>query len=184
MKGLPWPRISAGFDTGTNLLTGPLKGTEFADAFVRARTLLQAVMSDYQLYPGRSEPSAFIAGPVLKDGVTVGVAIVELGNSQVFRVFEDYSGLGETGETVVAMRTGDEMTFVAPTRFDPTSAFRLKIPIGQDLVGQACSAPSGEAGLRRGDSTTAASRWSPPGPTSRRTAGGWSSSRTWTRRST
>ncbi|WP_406699528.1 methyl-accepting chemotaxis protein [Singulisphaera sp. Ch08] len=130
IEGVPLASYQRGFDTGENLLTGPMKGTEFADAFVRARTLLQAVMSDYQLYPGRSQPSAFVAGPVMQNGISVGVAIVELGNAQVFRVFEDYSGLGSTGETVVAMRAGEEMTFVAPTRFDRTSAFRLKIPLG------------------------------------------------------
>lgn len=130
IEGTPLASYQRGFDTGTNLLTGPMKGTEFADAFVRARTLLQAVMSNYQLYPGRSQPSAFVAGPVMQNGISVGVAVVELGNAQVFRVFEDYSGLGETGETLVAMRTGEELIFVAPTRFDRTSAFRLKIPIG------------------------------------------------------
>jgi methyl-accepting chemotaxis protein WspA len=129
-EGAPLVSFRPGFDLGTNLLTGPMKDTELADTFTQARTLLQAVMSDYQLYPGRTEPAAFVGGPILRDGVPVGVAIVELGNSQVFRVFEDFSGLGETGETVVAMRIGDVMTFVAPTRFDRTSAFRLKIPLG------------------------------------------------------
>jgi methyl-accepting chemotaxis protein WspA len=131
-EGAPLVSYRPGFDMGTNLLTGPMKDTELADTFTRARTLLQAVMSDYQLYPGRTEPAAFVGGPILRDGVPVGVAIVELGNSQVFRVFEDFSGLGERGETVVAMRSGNDMIFVAPTRFDRTSAFRRKIPMNQN----------------------------------------------------
>lgn len=150
IEGTPLASHQSGFDLGTNLLTGPMKGTELADTFVRARTLLQAVMSDFQLYPGRTQPSAFVAGPVLKDGVSVGVAIVELGNTQVFRVFEDYSGLGESGETVVAMRTGEEMTFVAPTRFDRTSAFRLKIPMGETFSEGMQHAVRGQRGYGEG----------------------------------
>ncbi|AGA28994.1 methyl-accepting chemotaxis protein [Singulisphaera acidiphila] len=150
IEGTPLASYQRGFDTGTNLLTGPMKGTEFADAFVRARTLLQAVMSNYQLYPGRSQPSAFVAGPVMQNGISVGVAVVELGNAQVFRVFDDYSGLGETGETIVAMRTGEELTFVAPTRFDRTSAFRLKIPIGGALSESMQLAVRGKRGYGEG----------------------------------
>ena len=38
---------------------------------------------------------------------------LELSNEQVFRVFKDYSGLGETGEAMVAMRHGkDEFVYV------------------------------------------------------------------------
>jgi len=131
LDGAPLISFRPGFDVGTNILTGPMKGSEFADVFTRARTLLQAVMSDYQLYPGRTDPAAFVAGPILREGIPVGIAIVELGNDHVFRVFEDFSGLGETGETVVAMQTGNEMTFVAPTRFDRNSAFRRKVPMSR-----------------------------------------------------
>ena len=41
---------------------------------------------------------------------------LELGNREVFQTFTDYSGLGETGETVVASRDGDEMWFISPSR--------------------------------------------------------------------
>ena len=51
-------------DLGSNLLTGPLRDSELAEVFDRVRTLLQVEVSDYQMYPGRSEPAAFIAGPV------------------------------------------------------------------------------------------------------------------------
>jgi methyl-accepting chemotaxis protein WspA len=121
-----------GLDTGDSLLEGPLKQTEIADVFIRARTLLQAVLSDYQIYPGQTEPAAFIAGPVLGKETVEGIVVFELGNKQVFRVFDDYSGLGETGETLVAMRSGNEVIFVAPTRFDKSSAFRRRIAFGKE----------------------------------------------------
>jgi methyl-accepting chemotaxis protein WspA len=51
-------------DPGPNLTTGSLRDSELAEAFDRVRTLLQVDLSDYQVYPGRSEPMAFIVGPV------------------------------------------------------------------------------------------------------------------------
>ena len=78
--------------------------------FDRVRTLLQTEVSDYQMYPGRSEPAAFIASPIFNtQGRVVGFVALELNNEQVFRVFKDYSGLGETGEAMVAMRHGQRL---------------------------------------------------------------------------
>ena len=63
------------------------------------------------------EPAAFIASPVFNvHGRIIGFITLELGNQHVFRVFKDYSGLGSTGETLVVMRSGDELTFVAPPK--------------------------------------------------------------------
>ena len=118
---------------GSNLLSGPLKDSELAEVFDRVRTLVQIEVSDYQLYDRRTEPAAFIASPVFNDqNLIVAFVAMELGNHQVFRVFNDYSGLGETGETLVVMRSGDELTFVAPPRYEPESAFNIRIQMGSN----------------------------------------------------
>ncbi len=126
-----------GLDVGPTLESGPLKGTELAGAFRRSRALIQPVVADMQLYPGRSSASTFIVGPVFKDGITVGVVALELDGSTIFRTFNTYFGLGETGEAAIAMREGDEVTYVAPTRFNPSAAFkdrvRLGSPVGKDM---------------------------------------------------
>ena len=102
-------QLKADLDLGSNLLSGPLKGSELAEVFDRVRTLVQTEVSDYQMYPGRSEPAAFITGPVFNaQGRIIGFVALELANKQVFRVFHDYSGLGETGESMVAMRQGED----------------------------------------------------------------------------
>ena len=70
-------------DPGPNLLTGPLRDSGLAEVFDRVRTLLQVDMSDYQVYPGRSEPAAFIAGPVYDpEGRIGGYLAMELGNQR------------------------------------------------------------------------------------------------------
>jgi methyl-accepting chemotaxis protein WspA len=126
-------RLKADLDLGSNLLNGPLKDSELAEVIDRVRTLLQIEVSDYQMYPNRKEPAAFIAGPMFNtEGRIISFVALELGNQQVFRVFKDYSGLGETGETMVVMRVGEELTFVAPPRYEPDAAFRYRVRLGSD----------------------------------------------------
>jgi methyl-accepting chemotaxis protein WspA len=128
-------------------LNGPLKESELAEVFDRVRTLLQIEVSDYQMYPGRTEPAAFIASPVYNvEGLIIGYVALELGNQHVFRVFKDYNGLGSTGETMVVMRSGDELTFVAPPRIDPAAAFKYRVKLGSERSTAMQKAVQGQRG--------------------------------------
>jgi methyl-accepting chemotaxis protein WspA len=140
-------QLRAELDIGSNLLNGPLKESELAEVFDRVRTLLQTEVSDYQMYPGRSEPAAFIASPVFNlQGLIIGFVALELGNQHVFRVFKDYSGLGETGETMVVMRSGEELTFVAPPRNQPDAAFKYRVRLGSEKSTAMQKAVQGQRG--------------------------------------
>ena len=124
-------RVKADLNVGEKLLSGPLKGTELAEVFERSKMLLQSEVSDYQVYPGLTEPAVFIAHPVLKEGAVIGVIVLQIGNKEIYRVFGDYDGLGETGETVVATRKGDQLIFVSPLRHVRDAAFRTTVRIGE-----------------------------------------------------
>ena len=119
-----------GLEFGPGLETGPLRATELAGAFRRARALVQPVLSDMQIYPGRDAASTFVVGPVLGEGAIVGVVAMELEGSAIFRSFNTYFGLGETGDVTLAMREGDEITYVAPSRFNPSAAFKDRLRLG------------------------------------------------------
>ncbi|MGZ3303376.1 MAG: methyl-accepting chemotaxis protein, partial [Isosphaeraceae bacterium] len=123
--------VKADLNVGEKLLSGPLKGTELAEVFERSKMLLQSEVSDYQVYPGLTEPAVFIAHPVLKEGAVIGVIVLQIGNKEIYRVFGDYDGLGETGETVVATRKGDQLIFVSPLRHVRDAAFRTTVRIGE-----------------------------------------------------
>jgi methyl-accepting chemotaxis protein WspA len=126
-------RLKADIDVGPNLLQGPLRGSELADLFGRAKTLLQSVFADYQIYTGESQPLSFVAHPVLdENGLAVGVLVLQLSNDVIYGILNDYNGLGETGEVTAGLLNGDEITYVSPSRFDPDAAFRRKIKIGSD----------------------------------------------------
>ena len=125
-------QVKSGLNVGDNLLAGPLKGTELAEVFERARMLLQSEVSDYQVYPGLSEPAVFIAHPVLKEGAVIAVAVLHIGNGEIYRMFRDYDGLGETGETLAGSRKGDKLVFVSPRRLGSHSAFSQHARMGDD----------------------------------------------------
>lgn len=131
-------QLKPDLEVGSNLLNGPLKESELAEVIDRVRTLLQTEVSDYQMYDGRIEPAAFIASPVFgAQGRIVGFLAMELSNDQVFRVLKDYSGLGETGEAMVAMRYGkDEYIYVAPPRNSDEKALNYRGKI-RDVRGTA-----------------------------------------------
>ena len=135
-----------GLDVGSGLEAGPLKATELAGAFRRSRALIQPVLSDMQVYPGRAEATSFVVGPVLKDGVTVGLAALELDAAKTFESFNTYFGLGETGDATIAMREGDEITYVAPTRFNPSAAFKDRLRLGSSEGRDMQSAVTGNRG--------------------------------------
>ena len=122
--------LHPGPDMGKSLFTGPLKDTELAGVVDRARTLLQTDLSDYQVYPGEVKASAYTASPILKDGAVVGIVVIELDNEQVFSAFSDYSGLGQTGDSLVATKINETAVFVAPMRNDTEAAFKRVIEFG------------------------------------------------------
>jgi len=130
-------RLHDDLDLGANLKQGPLKDTELGNVFDRANLLLQAVFADLQLYPGQKDPLAFVAHPIFDEkGVNIGVVVLQLGNRQIQQILGDYNGLGATGDVVAAQLKGDEVTVVAPARFDPDAAFRRKARVGTpEMVG-------------------------------------------------
>ncbi len=140
-------QLTADLDIGPNLLTGPLRDSELAEVFDRVRTLMQVDLSDYQVYPGRSDPAGFIAGPVYDaEGRISGYLALELGNELVFQTFTDYNGLGETGETVVASRDGNEMWLISPTRHEEGAVSKLRLPFGTGKAVSMERAVRGERG--------------------------------------
>jgi len=122
-----------GEDLGSNLYTGPNKGTELARVFDRAKTLLVTEVSNFEYYATTNAPAAFIAAPVLQGGEVIGVVVLQMSNAEVYKVINDYTGLDTTGETVVGSRGDNDVVLVTPVRHDAFAAFRRRIPLGSPL---------------------------------------------------
>ena len=127
--------VRKGEDLGSNFYTGPNKDTALARVFDRARNLLETEVSDFEYYAATNEPAAFIAAPVVNGGVVIGVVVLQMSNAEVYAVVNDYTGLGQTGETIVGSRVESDVVMVTPLRHDPAAAFRRRIPLGSEIEG-------------------------------------------------
>jgi diguanylate cyclase (GGDEF)-like protein/PAS domain S-box-containing protein len=103
-------------DLGANLLTGPLRTTPLTKVVVDVRKTLTSQFSEYAWYAPSSAPAAFIASPVMEGNHLLGILAIQISSSSVNQLTKDYSGLGETGEIVIAKRQGDDALLVAPIR--------------------------------------------------------------------
>ena len=122
--------VKQGEDLGSSYLTGPYKDSELARVFLDARTLLSTEISDFDFYPATNEPAAFIGAPVIKDKAMIGVVAFQMNNEEVYRVVQDPTGAGRTGETVVAGIKDGQAVVMTPLRHDPDAAFRRRVAMG------------------------------------------------------
>lgn len=120
--------VSGGSELGQNLESGELEDTSLAYVFRRASTFLESDISNFDFYPPQGKPTAFIAAPAFNGRVVVGAVALEINNDDVFKIINDYTGLGRTGETVVGVVRDGGIVLLAPTRHDPDAAFK-RLPL-------------------------------------------------------
>jgi signal transduction histidine kinase len=117
-------------DFGTNVQTGPFKNTELANVFISTHSSMETRVSDFRYYPPSEGPATFIAAPILINGAVTGIVVFQVENKEAYALMQNYTGLGETGETLIGLKIGDEVVFANPLRHDPQAAFTRKIVIG------------------------------------------------------
>jgi PAS domain S-box-containing protein len=105
-------------DFATNLLTGPYKNENVAEAFKSARE--QITLVDFKKYaPSNMAPASFIAAPIENiAGEKLGVLILQLPLDQINIIMQERSGMGETGETYIV---GDDYFMRTDSRFQKES---------------------------------------------------------------
>jgi hypothetical protein len=55
--------------------------------------------------------------------------------AHVYKIIQDVTGLGTTGETLVAKKTGNEVLYLNPLRHNPNAALSMRIKMG-DKIGK------------------------------------------------
>jgi len=119
-------------DLGTNLNTGPYRDTPIAQAHREALALLDGQVTRARPYsPSGDKPAIFFVQPVIENGRPLGTLVLQLDLDRLIAVTTDLTGLGMTGETVLAQRDGDQALYVGPLRHIPDAAFRRLVPVAQ-----------------------------------------------------
>lgn len=89
-----------------------------------------------------------ISSPVLKrdTGKFIGVIAVRVYPRLIYDVTGDYTGLGESGESLLVQRRGNEVVFLNPLRHNATAALRLSYPLDSEIAIPAILAAEGGKG--------------------------------------
>lgn len=90
-----------------------------------------------------------IASPVLNrsTGKFIGALAVTVYPMLIYDVTGDYTGLGETGETLLVQRRGNYVIFLNPLRHNKSAALQLMFPLDSNLAQPAIHALNGENGI-------------------------------------
>lgn len=120
--------------------TGGLQG-EHSDKefFIRG---LRESSADIFFLDDQQKLGVYLSGPLYLDEHLLGVMVIESDVENIIELVNDYSGLGETGESILAKRddNGDAL-FLVPLRFDKQAALariikkeKLDYPMTQALL--------------------------------------------------
>lgn len=122
------------------------RDSALAKAFINAAKSLKIERSDFEYYPEDLKTSFFIAAPLIKEGF-VGAVVAEINSEGFNKLITDYTGLGTTGETIVALKKGNEAIVIGPLRFEAQAAFQRKITIGLSELLDVQAAVQGKDGF-------------------------------------
>ena len=100
------------------------------------------------------------------EGAFIGVIAFEVDMSNIYKLIQDVTGLGKTGEVLLGKKTGDEVVYLNPLRHDPEAVLKRSISIGGEHGGPVQKAVQGRKGAGhlidyRGKKVIAAWRYIP-----------------------
>ncbi len=119
-------------DLGTNLNTGPYRDSTLANAHRESIALLETQVTRALPYaPSAGRIAIFVVSPMFKDGKVIGSLAMQIDLAKLAAVTGDTTGLGNTGETVLAQLESDDVLYVSSLRHIPDAAFRYRVPLDE-----------------------------------------------------
>jgi diguanylate cyclase (GGDEF)-like protein/PAS domain S-box-containing protein len=117
-------------DLGTNLLYGPYRETELSAGFRQAMTFIHIDLTRFAPYaPSGDEVSAFIVAPILDAHRPIGALALQVNLATLMPVVSDRTGLGASGETVLAVQDGQSVRYTVPLERMPGPPFTHLVPL-------------------------------------------------------
>ncbi len=149
-------------DLGTNLRSGPYRDSQLAKGFNLALQNRQPRLSGFALYaPSENQPVAFVTTAVWNQDKIIGVLALRLDGHKLESVTADHTGLGRTGETVLAQRDGKEVFYTGPLRHAGNTAYRYRVPLeaAAPPMQQALAGANGNGFVRDYDGIDSVAAW-------------------------
>jgi PAS domain S-box-containing protein len=80
------------------------------------------------------------------NNVPIGIIAFEVDMTTVYKLVQDKTGLGETGESVMGKKVANEVLYLSPLRYEPNAALNKKITIGAGVAVPIQNAAQGKTG--------------------------------------
>lgn len=147
-----------GVDLGTNLLEGPYRLSNLADAYreVMSRNIVgEVVLADFAPYsPSIGNPAGWAVTPIAVDDVVVGALAIELPIDRINDVMTvagewEENGLGATGETYLVGRDGLMRSISRTLQSSPEDYESAAVSAGLPPVAAALSVRNGNTLLHQ-----------------------------------
>ena len=108
-----------------NVMISSYLPPQFKQVFRHSTTLLETQISDFILEPETRYPTAFLGAPIFHDNTLSGVIILRTQHNRLYELAQDLTGLGQTGEIIIAQKQSRGAVLLTPlrhdTRLDPNS---------------------------------------------------------------
>lgn len=119
-------------DLGTNISSGPYRYTVLSEGFHRSMEYLSTEFSAFGLYaPSGNIPAAFVVTPLLENTMPIGVLAMQINLEMYQPIVNDRTGLGESGETVLAQQNKDMAYFTTVLRYADNTSLDHKVSMGK-----------------------------------------------------
>lgn len=97
-----------------------LESSNVKEVFEYVMMFMSPQISHFSRIEGSDSLGFYLAAPVLNEGKLVGVIALQIDASYIFKITQDYTGLGYSGETLIATKdANNEMVVINPTRHLP-----------------------------------------------------------------
>ncbi len=138
--------VSEDKDLNTNLNSGPYKNTPLATVFKTTLQTGKSGISPVGYYPVSKTGAIFLAIPLTSNDRLLGMLAARLDISNLEKTVKDKTGQGETAETMMAIKDGNEALFMFSLRFDPQAAMQRRVTMGSDQARAIQLALQGQSG--------------------------------------
>ncbi len=118
----------------SNLNSGIYQFSELTKSFHEVEAQLKPVFSQFSYFDPIKKPAAFIAVPVIVDGHLIGVFAIQIPAEQIYHLFEDYTGLRQSGEILVGKVDKGKALFINHIRHLSRSEFNFKVEFGSPIA--------------------------------------------------
>jgi hypothetical protein len=102
------------------------ENNELAFSAQRSYMCLVPDISNFAFDEIIKEPAIYITIPIFKNGKMLGFLFAQANQNNIYKITQNYLGLGKTGEFVLGNRIKDDTQIIAPSRLSPNLAFKKR----------------------------------------------------------